>query len=186
MILWTALAISPSVNLPQKPSLERWCCHCCCLCFAPRHSSKWPSGSRVLGVGSRVSTPHHVSPPSSHSFHLSIYPSSIHPCIHTNISTIFAMSGGSQKCAHLWFARQKVWRIYESAASFVAVCVCVSWGGLVCICVCLSIYPLVSLSFLFFPPTCHPSLPPVSCVCGLPLCEITKSLPSRFRRLLTV
>jgi len=171
MILWTALAISPSVVLPQKPSLERWCCHCCCLCFAPRHSSKWPSGSRVLGVGSRVSTPHHVSPPSSHSFHLSIYPSSIHPCIHTNISTIFAMSGGSQKCAHLWFARQKVWRIYESAASFFAVCVCVCKLGWAGVYLCLLVNLSFSFSFIsfFFRPLathlCRPLVAFVVCLC---------------------
>jgi len=100
-----------------------------------------------------------IYPASLHSFHLSIYPASIH----ASIPTIFAMSGGSQKCAHLWFAWQKVWRIYVFAALV----------G-VYLCVCLSIYPLVSLSifFFFFGLTTH--LPPICLLVSFVVCLCVK------------
>jgi len=105
----------------------------------------------------------------------SIYLSSIHPCIHTDH---FRHVRRQPK------VRSSVVRLAKSLA-YLCVC-CVGWCVSVCLLVNLSFS--FSFNFLLFFWAYHPLAThlPVSFVCGLPLCEITKGLLSRFLRLLTV
>jgi len=165
-------------SYPSKAFSDRWCCCChCCLCFAPRHSSKWPSGSRESSSQRPPALPIPSHPHLSGQLAQfpSIYLSSIHPCIHTDH---FRHVRRQPK------VRSSVVRLAKSLA-YLCVC-CVGWCVSVCLLVNLSFS--FSFNFLLFFWAYHPLAThlPVSFVCGLPLCEITKGLLSRFLRLLTV